>query len=86
MEIEGYKSSNESSTSFEPIFVKNLSIRCQENDFREVLKAFVSLEKVNMKHDAKLVGFAFLTFSNENETEQALRFLQGRNLHGRQLK
>ncbi len=70
----------------ESLFIKNLSIRCQEEDLREVLTSCEEVDVVEIKYDAKLVGFAFVNFTNTETAKSNLEKLQGAIIHGRKLK
>ncbi len=68
------------------LFVKNLAIRCEEGHLREALQGCEGLERVEVKYDAKLVGFAFVSFGTLEQTQIALSELNDRKILGRKLR
>ena len=70
------------------LFVGNLSFEISEASLREAFEPFGAVTEVHIASDrytGRPRGFAFVTFSNEAESELATQKLNGADFGGRQL-
>jgi len=70
------------------IYVGNLSFATSEETVRSLFEAHGTVERVNIARDrdtGQPRGFGFVEMSNDNEAEQAMAALNGRDVDGRTL-
>lgn len=70
------------------IFVGNLSYATSEEAVRALFEAHGTVDRVNIVRDrdtGQPRGFGFVEMSNDNEGDQAIAALNGRDLDGRTL-
>lgn len=70
------------------LYVGNLSFQTTEADLREAFEQFGAVSEVHLASDrytGRPRGFAFVTFSTEEESKLAAEKLNGVDLGGRQL-
>jgi RNA recognition motif-containing protein len=71
------------------IFVGNLSFGATEADVRSLFEPYGNIERVNLITDrdtGQSRGFGFVEMSGNDEAQRAIAALDGRELHGRNLK
>jgi len=71
------------------IFVGNLSFGATEADVRSLFEPYGTIERVNLITDrdtGQSRGFGFVEMSGNEEAQRAIAALDGRELHGRNLK
>jgi RNA recognition motif-containing protein len=71
------------------LYVGNLSFKTTEGDLRTAFSQFGNVTDVYVASDratGQPRGFAFVTFSNENESKLAVEKMNGADLDGRPLK
>lgn len=62
------------------IFVKNLASSTNEDDVAEAFGKFGPIRKIDLKQ-----GYAFLFFEDNRDAEEAIREMNGAELHGKKL-
>lgn len=70
------------------IFVGNLSFGTTEQDIRSMFEAYGKVDRVNIVTDrdsGQSRGFAFVEMSNDDEGNNAIAVINGRELGGRAL-
>ncbi len=70
------------------IYVGNLSFATSEETVRSLFEAHGTVDRVNIARDrdtGQPRGFGFVEMSNDNEAEQAMAALNGRDVDGRTL-
>lgn len=70
------------------IFVGNLSFRTTEQDIRSLFEAYGKVDRVNIVTDresGQSRGFAFVEMSNDDEGNNAISVINGREFGGRAL-
>jgi cold-inducible RNA-binding protein len=70
------------------LFVGNLSFKVTEAELQEVFSqagAVVSVSIPTDKYTGKKRGFGFVEMSSQEEAEQAIKALNGRDLAGREM-
>ena len=70
------------------IFVGNLSFSTTEQDIRSMFEAYGKVDRVNIVTDrdsGQSRGFAFVEMSNDDEGNNAISVINGRELGGRAL-
>jgi RNA recognition motif-containing protein len=70
------------------LYVGNMSFETTEADLREAFEQFGAVTEVHLASDrytGRPRGFAFVTFSTEEESKLAAEKLNGADLKGRQL-
>jgi cold-inducible RNA-binding protein len=70
------------------IYVGNLSFATTEETVRSLFEAHGTVDRVNIARDrdtGQPRGFGFVEMSNDNEAEQAMAALNGRDVDGRTL-
>lgn len=70
------------------IFVGNLSFSTTEQDIRSLFEAYGKVDRVNIVTDrdsGQSRGFAFVEMSNDDEGNNAISVINGRELGGRAL-
>lgn len=70
------------------LYVGNMSFETTETDLREAFEQFGAVTEVHLASDrytGRPRGFAFVTFSTEEESKLAAAKLNGVDLNGRQL-
>ena len=71
------------------IYVGNLSFDITADDFRELFEAYGEVESADMvidRYTGRPKGFGFVEMQNQNEAEQAIQELNGKEVMGRELK
>ncbi|XP_053679025.1 RNA-binding protein 28 [Anopheles nili] len=70
------------------IIVRNLSYKITDQKLRSEFKQYGELEEVNIlkRPDGKLVGCAFLQFSNKEESDQAIEKMNNQMFMGRKIQ
>lgn len=69
------------------LIIRNLSFKCSEDDLKEVFSKFgtVRENKIALKPDGKMRGFAFVQFKNVSEAAKALTAMNLKEIKGRQV-
>jgi cold-inducible RNA-binding protein len=70
------------------IFVGNLSFNSTEDSIRSLFEGYGTVDRVNVVTDrdtGQARGFAFVEMANDDEGQQAIAALNGRELGGRAL-
>ena len=70
------------------IFVGNLSFDASESAVRAMFEEFGTVDRVNLVTDrdtGRARGFGFVEMANDNEGNNAIAAINGRNLDGRAL-
>lgn len=70
------------------IYVGNISREATEDDVRELFEQYGTVTSVALikdKFTKQLKGFGFVEMSNENESANAIKNLDGQQLNGRPL-
>jgi cold-inducible RNA-binding protein len=70
------------------IFVGNLSFGSTEDSIRSLFEGYGTVDRVNVVTDretGQVRGFAFVEMANDQEGQQAISALNGRDLDGRSL-
>jgi len=70
------------------LFVGNLDWGLTEEELKEVFEKFGAVEEaaiIKDKFSGKSRGFAFVTFTNDEEGEKAIKELNGTELKGRDM-
>ena len=68
------------------IYVGNLSYKVRENDLKEVMEDYGTVESVKVIKDrdtGKSKGFAFIEMANDAEAQRAIEELNGAEYEGR---
>ncbi len=68
------------------IYVGNLSYKVRENDLREVLEDYGTVDSVKIIKDrdtGKSKGFAFIEMANDADAQKAIEELNGAEYEGR---
>ena len=68
------------------IYVGNLSYKVRENDLKEVMEDYGTVESVKIIKDrdtGRSKGFAFIEMVNEDEAQRAIEELNGAEYEGR---
>uniref|UniRef100_A0A182WDX7 RRM domain-containing protein n=1 Tax=Anopheles minimus TaxID=112268 RepID=A0A182WDX7_9DIPT len=70
------------------IIVRNLSYKITEDMLRGEFERFGNIEEVNIlkREDGRMVGCAFLQFSQREESDQAIQEMDGQILQGRKVE
>ena len=71
------------------IYIGNLSYGIKETDLRKLFEEFgtvVSAKIITDKYTEKSKGFAFVEMENDEEANNAIESLNGKEIDGRQLK
>jgi RNA recognition motif-containing protein len=71
------------------IYVGNLSYDTGENDLRTAFEEFGTVDDVKIiidRYSNRSKGFGFVEMSSEEEGKKAISELNGKELHGRELK
>jgi len=68
------------------IYVGNLSYKVRENDLKEVMEDYGTVDSVKIIKDrdtGRSKGFAFIEMANEDEAQRAIEELNGAEYEGR---
>ncbi|NNC87409.1 MAG: RNA-binding protein [Akkermansiaceae bacterium] len=71
------------------IFVGNISYEAAEDDLQKLFEQYGTVEKVRIINDrdtGRSKGFGFVTMSDSNAAEEAMRNLDGADLCGRAIR
>ena len=71
------------------IYVGDLSFDTTSDDFRELFEGFGEVESAEIvmdRYSGQSRGFGFVEMQNQNEAEQAIQELNGKEVMGRELK
>lgn len=68
------------------IYIGNLSYKVRENDLKEVVEEYGSVDSIKIIKDrdtGKSKGFAFVEMENDNDAQRAIEELNGAEYEGR---
>ena len=71
------------------IYVGNISFSVTETDLREAFEAFGAVDSAKIiedRYSGRSRGFGFVEMPNQEEAENAIASLNGKELQGRELK
>ncbi|TGM51455.1 RNA recognition motif domain-containing protein [Leptospira vanthielii] len=71
------------------IYVGNLKFSLKEENIRQIFSVYGVIQDLKMIHDREtgnFRGFAFITYANPDEAEEAVTQMNGQPVDGRNLK
>lgn len=71
------------------IYVGNLKFSLKEENIRQIFSVYGAIQDLKMIHDREtgnFRGFAFITYANPSEAEEAVAQMNGQPVDGRNLK
>lgn len=70
------------------IFIANLNYKVQDKELKELFDAFGTVDSARVIHDREThrsKGFGFVEMPNEEEANAAIRDLDGKEFHGKNI-